>query len=370
MTDRSFLQKGADYLTEYGTIRTIGAVAAFCGNEINKGCRRLHQIYEWDRGKGYTLGLRARAVRRGFSAHSYLWLGLDTANSDLYLNSTEPFSKLNAGYIVPIHNKYTFQLLTEPYIDALPALYGRLDSGEFRTGPSAQQYEGVFDVLERVQHLVLKPVTGGKGSGIYVVCRDGGGIVVNGRQTRDSDFAERIAELDEYLVTEFINQHTYAESIFPDATNTLRIFSIIDPDTGEARILRAVHRFGSKESAPTDNWSQNGYCAPIDVESGSIKRLIVLEGLSRSKLEQHPETDARIKGIKIPYWTEVCDLVRAAADLHRQAPIVGWDIAVSDSGPILIEGNARPGKELLQLERGILEDSRVRRLLDGDEVME
>jgi hypothetical protein len=218
-------------------------------------------------------------------------------------------------------------------------------------------------VLARNERLVLKPRAGSKGDGVHIVEWSDEGFSVDGRPVQRVDVESLVDGLDDYIATEFVTQHAYADSIYRDATNTLRVFSIVDPETGEAGVLRAAHRFGSAASAPTDNWSRGGYCAPVDVDIGRVGRLVTLEDPPRSRHERHPETGERVEGVTVPYWEEVRELVRTVADLHSQAPLVGWDIAVGEAGPVLIEGNERPGKELLQLERGIFEDPRARHLL-------
>lgn len=363
MRHGSLLRRGRALYAEQGPIRTIGAVIRFVGNEIVERRVRLDEIREEDAGRGYPLGLRLRAARHGVSAHTYLWLGLDAADVDRYLTSSAPFREVNDGHVRPIHDKYTFQLLTEPYVGSLPTLYGVIDQGTFTAPVDPHRDDDVLAVLERAGALVLKPTTGLKGTGIYVLESGDEGILVNGQSRERAAVAELLGGLDEYLVTAFVRQHAYAASIFPAATNTLRVFSILDPDTGDAHVLRATHRFGSAASAPTDNWSRGGYCAPVDVETGVIGRLLRIEGTQRVSLDHHPETGAPVEGVTVPAWDAVRDLVGDVATLHRQAPFVGWDVVVSADGPVLLEGNARPGIRLLQLERGALEDERLRRLL-------
>jgi len=316
-----------------------------------------------DRGRGYPLSLRLRAANSGFSAHSYLWLGLENADTTTYLGSTDPFRRMNRGYITPFHNKYVFHLVMEPYDEYLPALYGTVEGGEFR--PAWGSDGDLSALLDRERKLVVKPTTSGKGRGVSVLERRDDAVLVDSRELDDSAAAAAVAGLDGYVVTEFVRQHEYAETVFPDATNTLRIHSLVDPNTGEVSLLRASHRFGSDASAPTDNWSRGGYTAPVDLDTGEIGRLITLEDPPRSRPERHPGTGAQVAGVTVPHWAETCDLVRDVADLHRRAPFVGWDVAVTRDGPVILEGNARPSVVGLQLTDGILADPRFRALLEG-----
>jgi hypothetical protein len=364
MTVRRLLQKTREYYVEHGVVRTVGSVALFCGAEVNDRCETIYQMRKEDSGEGHPLALRFRAARYGFSGHLYLLLGLADRSTECYLSSVAPIRDLNDGHIEPIHDKRTFQLLTEPYVSSLPTLYGMLDDGAFTSAPGTRGDDGLFELLGRVEKLVLKPRRGGQGSGIYVLEERDTRVLVNGEVTEQTMVAKLVSKLNGYVVTEFVEQHRYANAIFPDATNTIRVYSIIDPETERPSVLCAAHRFGSRESAPIDNWSSGGYCAPIDQETGEIKRLIVVGERSRSRQSCHPATGATVAGVQTPFWEAVRDLVCTVADLHRAAPLVGWDVVVSDDGPVVLEGNARPGVDLLQLERGALANPPVQRALD------
>ena len=65
--------------------------------------------------------------------------------------------------------------------------------------------------------------------------------------------------------------------------------------------------------------------------------------------EEHPETGARILGLQLPYLDEVLDLAREAASILPQARCMGWDVALTPSGPVLMEGNHNWCKILWQL---------------------
>lgn len=68
-----------------------------------------------------------------------------------------------------------------------------------------------------------------------------------------------------------------------------------------------------------------------------------------TKYESHPVTKTQIVGFKIPYWEEIIKMVTEAAWIVPQVRTVGWDIAVTKSGPLIIEGNDNWNKNVFQI---------------------
>jgi hypothetical protein len=42
-------------------------------------------------------------------------------------------------------------------------------------------------------------------------------------------------------------------------------------------------------------------------------------------------------------------MVHAACRKHPEMTVIGWDVCITDNGPILIEGNRRPGFDMVQV---------------------
>lgn len=51
----------------------------------------------------------------------------------------------------------------------------------------------------------------------------------------------------------------------------------------------------------------------------------------------------------MPHWPEVRDLALRAAAAFPWVRFVGWDIAISEGGPVLVEGNERWSTSLIQM---------------------
>ena len=63
----------------------------------------------------------------------------------------------------------------------------------------------------------------------------------------------------------------------------------------------------------------------------------------------HPYTGSPIQGFQVPQWQEAMDMVKQAATMVPEMGYVGWDVAFSDKGPVLVEGNNFPGHDIYQL---------------------
>lgn len=137
---------------------------------------------------------------------------------------------------------------------------------------------------------------------------------------------------------DFVSQAEYAATIYPDATNSIRIITA-QRKNGDYEVLLAFHRFGTDQSRPVDNISSGGLCALINVETGVI-------GTAMTKIEPgkavpvHPDTQSQIEGGAVPNWGE---LKRKLLQVHRCFPyyvFFAWDIVIDENGePTALEIN-------------------------------
>ena len=68
--------------------------------------------------------------------------------------------------------------------------------------------------------------------------------------------------------------------------------------------------------------------------------------------DRHPTTGATVPGFHVPFWDEIVQSVRTAAEMVPRVGYIGWDIAVTDNGPEFVEGNVDvPGPTLIQLDK-------------------
>jgi hypothetical protein len=135
----------------------------------------------------------------------------------------------------------------------------------------------------------------------------------------------------------YVVQHELINKIYSHSINTIRFDTYIDKNN-EIHILSAYMRFGRGGSV-VDNMSSGGFCVGVDVEKGKLKdKSYLLMKYGGEQLDRHPDTNTVFKDYEIPCFEEACDLVKQAVT-HIPDRIIGWDIAISSDGPVIIEGN-------------------------------
>ncbi len=140
-----------------------------------------------------------------------------------------------------------------------------------------------------------------------------------------------------FLFQECIEQHVAINEINSDTVNSIRFNTYMDA-FGNTQIISAFMRFGRNGNA-VDNGSSGGFYVPVDLERGILKN----EGKQLMRFGgnvfyKHPDTKFNFSNFKIPFFDEACLLIQKAAPL---VPIkmLGWDIAIDEKEPILIEVN-------------------------------
>ncbi|MFV0527276.1 MAG: glycosyltransferase [Lachnospiraceae bacterium] len=169
-------------------------------------------------------------------------------------------------------------------------------------------------------------------------------------ETLGTDYAAAVCALyrrllkhHQYIVEEYILQHTELQELYRTAVTTLRIFTLCVGDTAETVFIPSIN-VGSR-GATTNN--EGSIQAFYDTASGCITTDGTHTLLSSKEkefviLEVHPDTNIRFKGFHIPYTAEAAEMAMAAAKLLPEIPFIGWDIALTQDGPLIVEGNAAP----------------------------
>ena len=181
---------------------------------------------------------------------------------------------------------------------------------------------------------IAKPRDGSCGKGIEI-------IKINGNV---NEIYKYLLEKKLVVVEELIIQDKEIDKINPSCINTFRIVSI--NKNNEVGIVAAYFRIGGGHNF-VDNFNSDGMVVPIEISTGSIKYNALDKNGNLYKF--HPNTNYPLVGFVIPKWNEIKELVKKLAQVVPEVGMVGWDIALSNKGPVVVEANDFPGHDIYQL---------------------
>ncbi len=147
-----------------------------------------------------------------------------------------------------------------------------------------------------------------------------------------------------HIAEDVIKQHSEMASLNPASVNTVRVVTL--SANGKSEIFYAAIRIGNGDFI-VDNLNNGGMAAPVDVKTGKLTH--VAFDKNQQLFEVHPNTNKQIKGFQIPFWKESVEMVLEAAKEIPEIGYVGWDVSITENGPLLIEGNPFPGHDIIQM---------------------
>lgn len=144
----------------------------------------------------------------------------------------------------------------------------------------------------------------------------------------------------EPLIFESIVQQTKQFAAFNNSSvNTVRFMTTLWPD-GSAKIIATWLKIG-RAGKCVDNAGNGGNVdAGVDVETGIIYNVGQFDGWRKVKrVDHHPDSGSLINGVVIEHWDEIKEEVIKFQQAFPYCKAAGWDIAITDNGPVVIEVN-------------------------------
>lgn len=189
--------------------------------------------------------------------------------------------------------------------------------------------ETLLDFIKRHDKFIFKGLGGHGGEGVEII---------------DSSDTKKLFELyglvvknKPFILEELIKQSPLLGCFHENSVNTIRVVTF--QYKGDVSILWSFLRTGQGGSA-VDNMGSGGFGAFIDVETGKI----ITDGIDwkGTGVLKHPDSNITFKGYQIPKWDEAVKMAQELAGEMSEMHCVGWDLALTDDGWVLVEGNARP----------------------------
>jgi hypothetical protein len=180
---------------------------------------------------------------------------------------------------------------------------------------------------------------------------------VDGRSITLDSFVAEITQqyADGYVLQKFVAPHAAIRALCGERLATIRIVTL-NLESGP-KVFRACWKVPAGANVADNYWRSGNLLAQIDLASGIVRRVVSGAGLDLAHHTVHPDTQVEMIGFQIPHWSALVATVTEAARLRRHVPLIGWDVAARDDGPVIVEMNERPDFVLPQLAdaRGVLD---------------
>lgn len=249
----------------------------------------------------------------------FAFYDLNSKQRDTYLTrfrNKKIIDELNdSSYSEYFDNKAVFNKKFKKYLNRDAYDIKDLDLKEFE------------EVVKKHPILFCKPYNGDSGRGIERL---------NVGDFKSPAFMKKyIEEKNIGVLEEVLIQDKKMAKVNPNAVNCMRLVTVLNGD--DVDLLYGVVKFGITTDY-VDNMGRGGSASgPIDIKTGKV--LYDLKDMHGKVFSEHPTSHIKFIGFQIPKFKEAVALVKEAAKEIPEVRQVGWDVAITEKGPAIVEGN-------------------------------
>jgi Sugar-transfer associated ATP-grasp len=194
---------------------------------------------------------------------------------------------------------------------------------------------------------IVKPATGVYGERVMALNRKSGVFVDSIGRTRSAgelyDLLSSDIKYDRFVIQERLANHPALARLTGSAhLQTLRMTTFVNRD-GLADVYYGFLKLivGNNVSDNFHYGKSGNLIANVALDSGTLGQAMTIspDGVGMAPAPLHPTTGATIAGCCLPFWNETMELARKSARLFHPLRSIGWDIAQTPAGPVVIEGN-------------------------------
>ncbi len=184
------------------------------------------------------------------------------------------------------------------------------------------------------------------GDGVLVCSHVADTMIVNGESLSKPAFQKKLAN---YIWVVQLKYHSCEaiRQVNDSALNTTRVVTIFNGK--EPEYLGGFQAFATG-GATTDSWSKGSIYVGINLEKDCLKAdgYCSLDVKDQSIVHKHPDSGVVFQDYPIPGLKAAVELCLKAHKLLYFNHIVGWDVAITDNGPVIVEANEKPGMNVVQ----------------------
>ena len=217
----------------------------------------------------------------------------------------------------------------------------------------------LLNLLRRQRILAMKPNSGTSGGfGFIKLELREQGLYENNKPIDMARFLEIRDSMRNYIITEYVHQHSQLAAVWPDSECTLRVImaknpikDLYAPKTWSCAVSYA--RFGTSINGGASNLSSGGVGVGFDFETGKYRDFCIRYKRYTSDgnwiLRQHPDTHVEWASAGLPNWELVKGKIEKLCQHVSSLDYLGLDIIITETGMKLCEINSHPAIDYEQI---------------------
>ncbi|MFV0296875.1 MAG: sugar-transfer associated ATP-grasp domain-containing protein, partial [Hyphomicrobiaceae bacterium] len=183
-------------------------------------------------------------------------------------------------------------------------------------------------------------------------------VMLHGKRLAVDEFAAEVATsfADGYILQGRLDPHPDIAGLCGTRLATCRIVTLRDEDG--IGVTRSLWKIPGGQNVADNFWRSGNMIGQLDPDTGTVLRVQSGAGLAATEPEAHPDTGETMIGFKIPHFEEAKALAIRAHKVFKEINLIGWDMAITANGPVIVEPNITPDFFLPQAadRTGILDD--------------
>lgn len=282
------------------------------------------------------------ALKYGENYRYYYVYGMDmVGKKDSEYMDYYSFIKLRNRLNMKGTYNYVCLLRDKKYFGIIASAYGLRTATNVAMIHNGVPTESVEKLLLKNNHLFCKPVDSMCGDGVFELLFHENEYYIDTKKCSSDSLSHYIKTLKgDFIVQPFVEQHKEISAINDKCINTVRIVTVnphksVNPD--DVVILGALLRIGINDMH-VDNWAKGGLVVGIN-DDGTMMKYGFYKPGHGTKTERHPNSGVVFEGRKIPMYDELTKQVKFFHSKLNGIYTIGWDIAITNDGPLFIEGN-------------------------------
>ena len=277
------------------------------------------------------LGLDLKGARIGDYETAHGWIRFLCKSWERGMDDPNCFRRairMGDSYLPVLQDKYLFWNHLSRHRLPVAPVFAHTLGGRFFAETGAPP-------LESLPRFFAKPSAGLEGGGVRLVSVRGGRFF-SGDAPVD---LEALGRQEDFIFQPVVRNHPDVDALNASTLNTLRLVTCRVAGGGLELFDSGFFRIG-RAGAEVDNFACGGILAGVSPD-GRLVDFACAHDRNNAyvQVSRHPDSGISLAGYPLPFYREAIALAMEAHGLFPGVRTIGWDVALTPDGPLIVEGN-------------------------------